>query len=338
MHGQYPICVVSVQCPPDQVDVNIHPTKSAVKFVDAKTAFRVVHYALREAIEKAPWSEGRSPVRPRVPEVTVPSERFSEPALNQTQFKQKSTFPGHPHNPNPQPGDRPTLEQLKAAAVRDTEQALDQALASTREEQAPQGEDQTAYWSNLQVIGQVDLTYIVCQDGQSMVLVDQHAAHERVAFERLMRGWRQGQVEVQPMLLPITFDLEESEVEALLTVSSDLQKMGIELERAGPASLAISSLPSIIKEKGVVESLRQLADDINEKGGSFALETAIGDICATMACHSVIRAGQALSLEEMQALLRDMDEFPLSGFCPHGRSVSLEFSFAQLEKDFGRRV
>ncbi len=339
MHGQYPICYVSVDCPPDQVDVNIHPTKSAVKFVDSKTAFRVVHYALREAIEKAPWLEGAKPQSPKIHTPAPENQSFSDTTFQTTQFKQKqSTSPRHPHDPPAYQAGDLSIETLKEAAVRDTEASLDNILGDLQTEQTEAKTSEPGWWSQLQVIGQVDLTYIVAQANQKMVLVDQHAAHERVAFERLMRSWNEGDIEVQSLLLPITIDLEEAEVEALLTVTEDLKRIGVELEQEGPASLAINSLPSIIKEKGLIEALRKLAFEINEKGGSFALETAIGDLFATMACHSVIRAGQALSLDEMKALLADMDEFPLSGFCPHGRSVSLEFPFAQLEKDFGRRV
>ncbi|MCB0378982.1 MAG: DNA mismatch repair protein MutL, partial [Bdellovibrionales bacterium] len=139
-------------------------------------------------------------------------------------------------------------------------------------------------------------------------------------------------------LLPLTIDFSEDEVEALMEMSEELVGMGVQVEQAGPATLAISSAPSMIKESGLVQALQKLAFEKIEKGGSFALETAIADIFATMACHSVVRAGQALSLEEMRHLLADMDEFPLSGFCPHGRSVSIEWSFTQLEKEFGRRV
>ena len=145
-------------------------------------------------------------------------------------------------------------------------------------------------------------------------------------------------MEIQSMLFPLTIDLEESEVDALLSYQHDLEKMGIQIEQEGPASIAISSLPGFIKEKGLVEALKKLAFEVTSRGGSFAMETAIADLFATMACHSVVRAGQALSREEMEQLLKDMDEFPLSGFCPHGRSVSVEMTFDKLEKDFGRKV
>ena len=343
MHGQYPICYVSVECPPDEVDVNIHPTKSQVKFVDAKKAFRVVHYALREAIEKAPWHEGKTqevsfqwkPVQSE-----PQNESFNDSAFASTQFQKKS-FPEKDNSP------KPSFEQLQQAGDRSSETSSMEMVSSNspatpmnfyKESAEEKSQSQSGFWSQLQVVGQVDLTYIVAQTGDKMYLVDQHAAHERVAFERLMKSWKSGNMEIQPMLLPITIDLEEPEVESLLSVSDELSNMGIQIEQEGPASLAISSMPSMISEKGMIEALKKLADEISQKGGSFALETAIADIFATMACHSVVRAGQSLSQTEMEQLLKDMDEFPLSGFCPHGRSVSIDFSFAQLEKDFGRRV
>ena len=333
MHGQYPICFVSVSCPPDEVDVNIHPTKSQVKFVDPKKAFRVVHYALREAIEKAPWhslgeqkSAGAMTLKWSTPQLQPENQGFKDQAFSTTQFQKKEFTPS---------GSRPTFEDLQRAGDRSVQESEMAKSFTTTDFPEPKA---SGFWSSLQVVGQVDLTYIVAQTSDKMILVDQHAAHERVAFERLMRAWKGGQIEIQSLLLPLTIDLEETDVDALLGLKDELLKMGVAIEQEGPASLAISSLPSIIREKGLVESLKKLALEVNEKGGSFALETSIADIFATMACHSVVRAGQSLSLEEMQNLLSDMDEFPLSGFCPHGRSVSIDFSFGKLEKDFGRRV
>lgn len=343
MHGQYPICFVSVECPPDEVDVNIHPTKSQVKFVDAKKAFRVVHYALREAIGKAPWLNGANKKKAVSFEPTPQNQTFTDRNLSRTQFQQKSmAWKDKSFSDQPKVG----MNDLKEAGLRDfstfpeVAEVRDQVTAMGAGQSENQNEPpaQGGFWSSLQVVGQVDLTYIVTQAEDRMVLVDQHAAHERVAFEKLMKAWREGNMEIQSLLLPLTVDLEEQEVEVLMGLSNDLERMGVQIEQAGPATLAIASLPSIIKEKGLVEALQKLARESLEKGGSFALETAIADLFATMACHSVIRAGQALSFEEMSQLLVDMDEFPLSGFCPHGRSVSLEFSFAKLEKDFGRRV
>ena len=365
MHGQYPICVVSVKCSPDEVDVNIHPTKSQVKFLDPKKAFRAVHHCLRQAVEKAPWTGLETTGLKDSPEkIKTRNLFFEDGETNRTQFQKKSFYSKKPFdfldketNPNPKVG----LNELRLAAhgldpesgkeFLGEKQAPDKK--SIKEEQAHgcdsgdrpfqslssfENHKTMGFWSQFQVIGQVDLTYIVAQGRDRMLLVDQHAAHERVAFERLMKSWKEGSVKSQSLLIPLTVDMDESEVEALMTLVSDLGKMGIEMEQAGPDTVVINSQPSFIKEKALVKALKKMAGDFVNKGGSFALETAIADIFATMACHSVVRAGQALSPEEMKQLLVDMDEFPLSGFCPHGRTVSLEFPFTQLEKDFGRRV
>ena len=345
MHGQYPICFVSVKCPPDEVDVNIHPTKSQVKFADSKKAFRVVHHCLRQAIEQAPWTGmKRTDSLQTPPKIGTQTQNlsFEDGEINRTQFKKKSFHSGRQTDPvpwemNPKVG----LNELRLAAHGLSREPGDQQNlhhSTSPENQNPENQKTSGFWSRFQVIGQVDLTYIVAQGKDQMLLVDQHAAHERVVFERLMKSWKESSMKRQSLLLPLTVDMDESEVEVLMTLVSDLEKMGVKIEQAGPATVVINSQPVFISEKALVTALKKLARDSADKGGSFAMETAIADVFATMACHSVVRAGQALSHEEMKQLLVDMDEFPLSGFCPHGRSVSLDFPFSQLEKDFGRRA
>jgi DNA mismatch repair protein MutL len=169
-------------------------------------------------------------------------------------------------------------------------------------------------------------------------LIDQHAAHERVAFERLMAAWRGGRIEVQNFLFPLSVTLNEEKMEALRGRAEEFAKLGIELEELGPTTLGIKSAPALLKNKVLIEEFERIATDILEWGDSDGLEKAIGEICARMACHSVLRAGQSLSVPEMQRLLEEMDEHPLSSFCPHGRPVSVTYAWPELEKDFGRRV
>ena len=328
MHGEYPVCVINVKCPPDTVDVNIHPTKSQVKFLHQREAFRAVHWCLREALEKAPWipSGAATKVREKPVETIVPNLEFQQSSFLKTQFKQKSLSPIQEIK----------MADLQKAASIPVEDFVESSSPTSSLNQDEEVKKASNYWSKLQVIGQVNLTYIVAQSEDSMIIVDQHAAHERVAFERLMRDWKTGSVEQQNFLLPLTLDLEKDEVEALLELQPEIEKMGALIEQSGPSTLSVMSCPSFIKESGLVKALEKLARERVEKGGSFALETSIADIFATMACHSVIRAGQALSLEEMKALLEDMDEFPLSSFCPHGRNVSIVWKFSGLERDFGR--
>lgn len=193
-------------------------------------------------------------------------------------------------------------------------------------------------WSQLKVVGQVGLTYIVCEERDKLVLIDQHAAHERVAYERLMRAWKEGGIETQPLLIPMLLDFEPEAVEVLLQSADELNKVGLQIESIGPRTLAIGSVPALLKESAVQDGLREFAERSLERGGSFAIEHKFGDVFARMACHSVVRAGQVLTHEQMVSLLEQMDEFPLSSFCPHGRPVSVEYPFQRLERDFGRTV
>jgi len=168
--------------------------------------------------------------------------------------------------------------------------------------------------------------------------VDQHAAHERVNFEKFMKSFKKGQFEIQSYLLPLNLDLEPDKFEAILNLQENLKKIGIEIEQAGPTTISVNSAPTLVKEKALSEILNKMSEDAYEQGDSYSLEKRISDVFASMACHSSVRAGQSLSNEEMKELLIKMDEFPLSSFCPHGRPVFKQLSFRELDRDFGRIV
>jgi DNA mismatch repair protein MutL len=334
MHGEYPISVVKLKVPEDQVDVNIHPTKSQVKFLEPSQAFRFVHHTLRDELEKAPWLMGKAPTQ----NDQFASNAFEpqpEPLKFQDQAFHTASYRKKDYEWTP-----PTrLEDFKQAAAGRENQIREVLGQNTFETQPTATAVKTpGVWSRLQVIGQVGLTYIVTQDESKVVLVDQHAAHERVAFERLMRAWNGGQMEIQEFLFPLALDLSTVQVESLMQVTDSFQKLGVTIERLGPSTVGVKSAPSFVKEGVFAQILEKTADEISERGGSFQFEKKVVDICATLACHSVVRAGQALSIPEMKSLLEQMDEFPLSSFCPHGRPVSIEWTFDKLEKDFGRRV
>jgi DNA mismatch repair protein MutL len=335
MHGEYPIASIQVKCPPEEVDVNIHPAKSAVRFRDNQSAFRAVHRCLREGLEKAPWIENQTGVRAPTNSYEsalelTPSEpqalSFESPELNRTQYQKRELSAAH--------YDAVKTAAKAAPTYLDSNGEADSFVRNIEKQEVRA----TSFWSQLQVLGQAHLTYILAENNSTLYLVDQHAAHERIAYERLMSAWKNGQIERQDLLLPLTVTLEPEAVEAIAAQSSALAKIGIELEPIGHEAIAIRSMPVGIAEKAVVSSLKELAREILEKGGGFALERKISDLCATMACHSVVRAGQALSVEQMQTLLEQMDEFPLSSFCPHGRPVSVEYPYQKLERDFGRIV
>ena len=327
MHGEYPQVVIDLECAPDLIDVNIHPTKSQVKFQDASDAFRAVHGAVRQGLELAPWipkvaaaanqaitSQERPAynfVREINPRMEVQDQtRFTDlgSALGNTQFKTKLNM----------------LEQISQLRV----------------DSSPVAEVSSGggFWSSLQVLGQLNLTYLVCQKNDRMILVDQHAAHERVAFEKLMRKWKGGHIDQQDYLFPLAIDMSPEKAEAILAKTEDIAKMGIEIEALGPNVIGVKSAPMFVKEAALPKIFDKMATDLVDYGGSYSLEKSIADLFATMACHSVVRAGQSLSQAEMVELLKSMDDFPLSSFCPHGRPVSVEFSFNDIEKQFGRTL
>ena len=328
MHGEYPIAVTWVESSPSEIDVNIHPTKSQVKFVDPQSAFRAVHASVRDNLEKAPWVSDIIRVEKAVAhyseqQITRAAEAplnlsFQDQSLNQTFFKQKTFTP---------PSFAKSVDQANLYQA----ESMEAPAFIPVQTEKPQGK-----WSSLQVLGQAHLTYIVGQSHDAIIFVDQHAAHERVAFERLMKAWQGGRIDVQDYLFPLTIDLSPEKVEALQTKFEDLKKLGIYCETMGPSTVGVKSAPLLIKESIIAQQIEKLASDLSDKGDSFLFEKVIGDICATLACHSVVRAGQALSLEQMKTLLQEMDEFPLSSFCPHGRPVYVEYPFQKLEKDFGR--
>jgi DNA mismatch repair protein MutL len=203
---------------------------------------------------------------------------------------------------------------------------------------APVSQDATFHWADLQVIGQINQTYMVAQSHEAMYLVDQHAAHERVVFERLMEAFRLGKIEIQNLLMPLVFDFSAAEVETLLRHREAIEKLGLLLERMGPESIAVQAIPSLVAESSVSDALQRLAFELSENLGELAWEKTVAELCASMACHSVIRAGQAQSREEMHDLLKQMDCYPLSSFCPHGRPVFVKRRFAEIDREFGRIV
>ena len=367
MHGEYPTVVLDLRVPEDFVDVNVHPAKSQVKFQEASQIFRLVHSVLRSELEKAPWrlnqgSDGRgSSEETRVSQVSAAASAASgsgSSPFSQAHFQRSFTAP-EINATNYQKKDY-SLDQL--SAFRDQRKQLhreldqaENATSQTRTWKPDQNDQQLnssdqgtvvstglesskrlGFWSSLDVIGQFSLTYIVAQSHDQLYLVDQHAAHERVRYETLIAAWKGEEIDIQANLFPDAVELNPPQVEALLHIQDQFQKLGITIESLGPSTLGVVSAPTVLKDFRFASLFEKIAQDVLEYGGSYSLEEKISDICATMACHSVVRAGQALSHAEMKALLQQMDGYPLSEYCPHGRPVYVCFGINQIEKLFGR--
>ncbi len=333
MHGEYPIVVTDIEMDPEDVDVNIHPTKSQVKFRNSSDIFRAVIHTLRPALEKAPWvanlvrNDGvveNFSLQSLQPEPVAYS--FEAPEFNKIQYQSKSMV----HEQK--------AEYQSVSANVDSSRGQPTVSVNSPQSTSSANVHVGGHWSRLQVLGQAHLTYILTQSDRSLILVDQHAAHERVAFEKLMAAFRGGEVDVQNFLLPLTIPLPADQVDGLLLLQKDLEKLGLLIESMGPETLVVNAAPSILSEKAIAKAIELLAKEVSENGGSLAFDRVVSDIVATLACHSVIRAGQALSLSEMQSLLVEMDQYSFSSFCPHGRPVFVEYPFDRIEKEFGRTL
>ncbi len=333
MHGEYPTCCVWVDVPPSEIDINIHPTKSAVKFVEPSKVFRAVYHALREGLERAPWVQTGFSTQPEnnnaseTPSILQRDLNFTGQPLTlfQDYLGRASDFSvvNTPRKPN--------LDSFKTVSERPIEYTISYETIETSPAVTP------GYWRSLKVVGQVGLTYLVCESRDGVVFVDQHAAHERIMFEKLMNGWKKNNIEVQKFLIPLIVELPEDQRECIEKNLPEFKAFGMEIEIMGPQAVGVTAAPAGIQEKALYEVVRKTAEDLADKGGSTAFEKNLSEIFSLMACHSAVRSGQALGSEQIQELLTQMDEFPLSSFCPHGRPVSVSYPFPEIERDFGRR-
>lgn len=364
MHGEHPIALIKLEGPNEEIDVNVHPTKSQVRFKNSSLVFQLVESGVRELLEKAPWTKkvtGRSFFQE--PE----NLSFTTPQFKKTNFfknsfsmenkevslKRNEGFSTHPsygknqtsfsssqeiNSKSSLTSDLSYKESLSALAWKAEDKSEKNLKEKVQRIEKKEKEIKNRVWSSLQVLAQAQLTYLICQSDKALVFIDQHAAHERILYEKLFFFWKKGDIETQKNLVPFVLQMEEDEREALFSLKENLKKMGIVLEQLGPDSLGVISSPLILKEKALREGLYFLARSFIDTKDTFSFEQVVSHLFATMACHSAVRAGQSLNFREMQDLLTGMDEFPLSSFCPHGRPVFVEYPISKLEKDFCRVV
>ena len=184
---------------------------------------------------------------------------------------------------------------------------------------------------------QLHETYIVAQTREGIVIVDQHAAHERLVYERMKEGMAAGGVASQALLIPEVVELDPAEAERLAARAGELADLGLVLERFGPGAVLVRETPAALGETDACGLVRDIADDLAENGSALALKERLEAVASTMACHGSVRAGRRLTAPEMNALLRQMEATPHSGQCNHGRPTYVELKLADIERLFGRR-
>ncbi len=324
MKGRYPVAVLFLDLDPELVDVNVHPTKHEVRFRDQRTVHDFIVAALRETLRPAGWLGDVPPaVVPSPPPLPEVSRGEEEPhPLPPQQFHQAriaEALQGYSRKASPPPlfPERPQGGRFPCTAPEATP--------------APGG-----FFSSLQVLGQYRRSYLLCQDGDDLLLIDQHAAHERIGFERLKAQFFAAGIERQLLLFPGVLDLDHREAAWLGEHLEDFSRLGFDIEPFGGNAYVVKALPQLLGEVPAADLVRDVAGELAALGSSGLLEDALDNVLIRMACHGMIRANQALGPAEIRALLQDLDTVDFRGHCPHGRPVMKRLTLGEVERMFKR--
>src|SRR5438874_2256616 len=319
---RHPVVALFVTLDPQEVDANVHPAKTEVRFRNAGLVRTLIVHALKEGLARegkrsAANSDGaaiasfRPAFAPRVNWDWQRSPAYPVGGL--------PVFDGSAATAFAEPGQAAFDVGAPAADVRfhETADLLDRPLGAART--------------------QIHETYIVSQTRDGLIVVDQHAAHERIVYERLKASLTRNGVQRQILLIPEIVELDEATVERLVARENELASFGLAIESFGPGAIAVRETPSLLGKTDAGSLLRDLAEHMAQWDEALPLERRLMHVAATMACHGSVRAGRRLKPEEMNALLREMEDTPNSGQCNHGRPTYVELKLSDIEKLFGRR-
>jgi DNA mismatch repair protein MutL len=304
---RHPIAALFLDVPLDEVDVNVHPAKTEVRFRDPSAVRGLIVGGLRHALDD---ESGRSAAR----------EQAAAPVMWTTSESYQA---------------QPTLA-VGGSVVREQQDAFEPMGFVPAARAEPAIEPVPSYPLGV-ARGQVAATYIVAEAEDGLVIVDQHAAHERLVLERMRAAREGGAIARQALLIPEVVELDEPDCDRLEGAAADLADMGLEIERFGPGSILVRSVPAALGKTNAAALVADLAAEIAELGGPISLRDKLDLVAATIACHGSVRAGRILSVAEMNALLREMEVTPRSGQCNHGRPTWVKLGHGEIEKLFGRK-
>ncbi len=322
---RYPLVALFLTLPPEEVDVNVHPAKTEVRFRDSALVRGLLVSAIRHALAGA-------------------GHRASTSASNAALGAFRGGGVSHSW-PNRGGGTLPAglAERTQAyqAPLPDADGVLPDlamppsAPAAVTPEAAAVPPDESHPLGAARA--QLFATYVVAETTEGLVIVDQHAAHERLVYERMKHSLAASGVARQALLIPEVVELSASAVQALVQRSGELAELGLIIEAFGETALVVREVPALLEKLDLQGLIRDLADELSELGMAVALKERLAEVCGTLACHGSVRAGRRLNAEEMNALLREMEATPHSGQCNHGRPTYVSLSRADIEKLFGRR-
>ncbi|MCB0272680.1 MAG: DNA mismatch repair endonuclease MutL [Bdellovibrionales bacterium] len=302
LENKYPYVFLFITMPPDLFDVNVHPTKSEVRFVDTQTLFQMIQEAISSNL-KGTLANHRFVFQPKTMSF-APTQRELTKIQAPSQLSRPSYLTYEPK-----------------------EQSVETTTNTT-----------LGYFGSLSFLTVLDGTYIVCNNSNELVLIDQHAAHERVLFEKYQTQYKTTKKLSQQTLIPVTITLSPSQIESLQSISEQLDTLGIVYEIFGEDEILIRSIPELFSKENIETLIFELVEQIQKDELPTKAQDAIDHILSTMACHSAVRAHDRLSSHEIEKLLQDMDQLDLASYCPHGRPTFLTMGLSELEKLFQRKV
>ena len=318
---RHPAVALFLDLPTSEVDVNVHPAKTEVRFRDATLVRGLIVSALKAAIMQDGSRAATTVSQAAIDQLRLMREAWAPQPERGRQGLLAEHGPAYTLPPLPtrqqQIFDAPPMARPLAPSV----------AAPQDQERFPLGAAR----------GQLHNTYIVAQTSDGIVIVDQHAAHERLVLMKMQHATQSGTVMRQGLLIPEVVVLDPARASILGARSAELQELGLVLEAFGPDAVLVREVPAALKGGDIRQLVHDLADELEEFGSALSLKERLDEVLATMACHGSVRAGRSLSLEEMNALLREMETTPLSGQCNHGRPTYVELRLADIEKLFGRR-
>jgi len=334
-HDRHPLLALFIELPPRAVDVNVHPAKAEVRFRDPQGVRGLIVSALKQALNGAGHlasttvsDDALAAMRPPEHRPYTVDPAAAEMARAITSQNRPSSF-GHyiPEGLREKAAEfQAPLSGFDAPPQANLRESSDTEM-SAPPEQYPLGVARA----------QLHETYIVAQSGDAIIMVDQHAAHERLVYERIKNGVEENGVKRQGLLIPEVVELDLADADRLIARAAELEELGLVLENFGSGTVVVREVPAMLGAKVDVQGLvKDVADSLAEVDEAMSLKDKLMDVCGSMACHGSIRAGRRLTLDEMNALLREMEATPHSGQCKHGRPTYVELKLKDIERLFGR--
>lgn len=324
---RHPVAVLFLEIPEEYVDINVHPAKAEVRFRDQQMVRGLIISSLRHALGDAGHRASTTVAEEALAAANRNAGLYSAPSASNVYKAFEPSAYGYQASPPPRSSNPLFAEGSLPPTARKIEMDEENSAIIRPLQSYPLGA----------ACAQLHGTYIVAQTEDGLVVVDQHAAHERLVYERMKKEMAVNGVRRQILLVPDVVELEEAGARRILARQQELEELGFVVEGFGDSSLVIREVPALFQQVEMAGFFRDLADELAEYGTATTLKDKLEEICGTMACHGSVRAGRRLTMEEMNALLRQMEATPHSGQCNHGRPTYVELKLKDIEKLFGRR-